>query len=172
MQLRYSMALGSAVALSAPAWAAELQLRVEVPRLTVAEYHTPYVAVWLQSAADQKFAGNLAVWYDVKKRDNAGTKWLKDMRSWWRVSGRTLEMPVDGVSGATRAPGEHTLNLGNAKALAELPPGQYELLIEAAREGGGREVVKVPFAWPVKMADSSNVKGEHELGAVSLSVKP
>ena len=40
--------------------AADLTLKVEVPRLNVAEYHKPYVAIWLEKP-DQTFAGNLSV---------------------------------------------------------------------------------------------------------------
>ncbi len=170
MTLRYSVALGAALA--APAFAADLTLKIELPRLTVAEYHRPYVALWLEKAGDQGFAGNLAVWYDLKKRDNGGAKWLKDMRQWWRKSGRELQMPVDGVSGATRAPGEQALSLGNAQALAALPPGDYQVVIEAARENGGREVLRLPLQWPVRAAQTARAQGEHELGAVALEAKP
>jgi hypothetical protein len=175
MQMRYSMAMRAAVALAAPfslpAWAADAHLKLELPRLNVAEYHRPYVAVWVEKAADQAFATNLAVWYDVKKKDNAGTKWLKDMRSWWRKTGRELDMPVDGVSAATRAPGEHAFGL-NGKALAALPAGSYQLVVEAARENGGREVVRLPFEWPVKAAKVAKAHGDGELGAVTLELKP
>lgn len=171
MQLRYSMAMSVAAALAAPSFAADANLKLELPRLQVAEYHKPYVAMWLERA-DQGFAGNLAVWYDLKKKDNGGTKWLKDMRSWWRKSGRDLQMPVDGISGATRAPGEHAVNLGGAKALASLPPGSYALVVESARENGGREVQRLPFVWPVKDAQTVKAQGEHELGALSLELKP
>jgi hypothetical protein len=172
MQLRYSMALGAAAALAAPAFAAEANLKLELPRLSVAEYHRPYVAVWIEKATDQSFAGNLALWYDIKKKDDGGAKWLKDMRSWWRKSGRDLKTPIDGVSTATRAPGEHAFGLGGAKALAALPPGSYQMVVEAARENGGREVLRAPFDWPVKSAQTVKVQGEHELGALSLELKP
>lgn len=172
MQLRYSMALGAAAALAAPAFAADANLKLELPRLSVAEYHRPYIAVWVEKAADQSFAGNLAVWYDIKKKDNGGTKWLKDMRSWWRKSGRDLQMPMDGVSAATRAPGEHAFGLGGAKALAALPAGAYQLVVEASRENGGREVLRLPFDWPVKAAKTAKAQGEGELGAVTLELKP
>jgi hypothetical protein len=145
---------------------------LQVPRLNVAEYHRPYVAVWLERA-DQGHAANLAVWYDLKLRNNEGTKWLKDMRSWWRKSGRDLTMPADGLSGATRAPGEHVLQFAGARApLDKLPAGDYQLVVEAAREGGGRELVRMPLAWPPKAAAATEVRGEHELGLVTLNLKP
>jgi hypothetical protein len=171
MKSRYTVAL-SLPLLGTSAMAADLALKLDVPQLNVAEYHRPYIAAWIEGA-DQKVAANLAVLYDVKKRDNAGTKWLKDMRQWWRKAGRDLAMPIDGVSGATRAPGEHTLTFPGAKdALAKLPAGQYTLVVEAAREAGGRELVKVPFAWPPKSAQEIPAQGKEELGKVAVQLKP
>ena len=170
MQIRYSFMLGAA--LTAPTFAADLNVKVEIPRLTVAEYHKPYVAFWIEGA-DQTFVRNLAVWYDLKMKNSEGTKWLKDMRQWWRKSGRDLHMPVDGLSSATRAPGEQQLNFNAAKSgLDKLPAGEYSLVVEAAREVGGRELVRVPFQWPPKSAQTGQVKGEHELGAITIELKP
>ncbi|MGW8393774.1 DUF2271 domain-containing protein [Pseudoduganella sp. HUAS MS19] len=171
MKLRYSIAVGLPL-VSASAMAADLTLKFDIPQLNVAEYHRPYVAAWLENA-DQKVVANLAVLYDLKKKDNAGTKWLRDMRQWWRKSGRDVAMPMDGVSGATRAPGEVSLSFPVAKdALNKLPAGNYQLVVEAAREAGGRELVKVPVAWPPKSAQSFSAKGKEELGDVTVQVKP
>jgi hypothetical protein len=161
-------------ALAMPAYAAQLQVSVEVPKLNVAEYHRPYVAIWLEGA-DQKVATNLSVWY--QHRDTAeghGTKWLPDLRQWWRKSGRTLKVPVDGVTGPTKPVGTHVLTFTDQQPqLKSLPPGDYTLVVEAAREVGGRELVKIPFSWPAsKAAQSGKAQGSTELGAVTLSVKP
>lgn len=162
----------AAAAAAVPAAAAELEVKIEIPRMSVAEYHAPYVAVWLEKP-DQSVAGNLAVWYDQKQRNNEGTKWLKDMRTWWRKTGRDLSMPADGVSGATRAPGEHAMQFSTARApLDKLPAGEYQLVVEAAREVGGRELLKVPVQWPPKAAAAAQAKGSHELGTVRVTVKP
>jgi len=170
MRFHYHLALGAAIGL--PVHAAELAVKLELPRLAVAEYHRPYTAVWIERA-DQGVAANLAVWYDLKKKDNEGSKWLKDMRTWWRKSGRELQMPVDGLSGATRAAGEHSLSFASVQSpLDKLPAGDYALAVEAAREGGGREVVRVPFQWPPKSAQTAKARGEHELGQVSGELKP
>lgn len=130
------------------------------------------MAIWVERP-DQSVIANLAVWYDLKLKENEGTKWLKDLRQWWRRSGRTLNMPVDGISGATRQPGEHRLTFAGGKApLGDLPPGDYGLVIEAAREVGGRELLRLPFQWPPAVAKTATIKGEHELGSVTLDVKP
>lgn len=158
--------------LAGPALAAEMNVKIELPRLNVAEYHKPYVAVWVERP-DQSVAANLSVWYDVKKNDNAGTKWLKDLRQWWRHVGRELTLPIDGVTGATHAPGEHQLSYQSGKApLGALAAGEYKLVVEAAREGGGREVVRVPFQWPPKTSQALRAAGSDELGAVALNLAP
>ncbi|ODT86968.1 DUF2271 domain-containing protein [Phenylobacterium sp. SCN 70-31] len=166
----FAAASGLAAA-PAAANAAELSVSVEIPRLSVAEYHRPYVALWIENA-DQAAMKTLAVWYDVKLKNNEGNTWLKDMRQWWRKAGRTATMPADGVSGPTKAPGKHQVTFSGAQ-LAGLAPGQYALVVEASREVGGREVVRVPFAWPPKApARPAQAAGATELGAVVVTAKP
>lgn len=160
--------------MTAGAFAADIEVSVEIPKLQVAEYHRPYIAIWVEKP-DQSVGANLNVWYDLKSnaKAEAGSTWLKDLRLWWRKSGRDLTMPVDGVSGATRAPGKHVLLFkANKPGLAQLPPGDYQLVVEAAREVGGREVVKVPFHWPQASGKPLEAKGQHELGTIQVTVKP
>ncbi len=158
--------------MATPALAADLELSLEIPRLTVAEYHRPYVAVWIENP-DKTAVKTLAVWYDVKLKNNEGQKWLKDMRQWWRRAGRDMSLPADGVSAATRAPGKHQVVFkGGAAPLGKLPAGQYNLVVEAAREVGGVEVLRAPFQWPPKARATSSAQGSSELGAMSVTVKP
>ena len=73
----------------------------------------------------------------------------------------------------TRAPGSHAIKFdGTHAALKDLAPGEYQLVVEAAREVGGREVIRIPVQWPLKAGATLSAKGEHELGAVSVNVKP
>ena len=158
--------------LTLPAYAAELEVGVEIPKLNVAEYHRPYVAIWLEGA-DQKVAANLAVWYQAKDTaEGHGTKWLPDLRQWWRKSGRSLKVPVDGITAPTRPVGKHALKLDQKHpSLAKLPAGKYTLVVEAAREVGGRELLKIPFEWKGKSSNGS-AQGKTELGKVTLAAKP
>lgn len=177
MQLRYPLAPIALSALFAgPAVAAGLGVNIEIPRLNVSEYHRPYVAAWIERA-DNSMATTLAVWYDVRTKTNnpegEGTKWLKDLRQWWRRGGRELAVPIDGVTGATKPAGKHALSFTEgSKPLAQLAPGSYKLVVEAAREVGGREVVTVPFQWPPAKADSVTATGKEELGEVKVEFKP
>lgn len=170
MRLTISTALTGLLAL--PAAASDATISIDIPRLTVAEYHRPYVAFWIESTDGNKIS-NLAVWYDVKLKENEGVKWLKDMRQWWRRTGRELTLPTDGLSSPTRAPGTHQISFdAKAKQLAELPAGDYHLIVEAAREVGGRELLRIPFQWPPKGPQKLEAKGEHEIGAISFTLTP
>ncbi|MFT3907754.1 MAG: DUF2271 domain-containing protein [Steroidobacteraceae bacterium] len=202
MRESYSLVLVGGL-IGAPAIAGTLDLSVQLPQLNVAEYHRPYVAVWLERE-DRSVAANLAVWYQQERQRMAGpggnaagaggpsgaapgggpggggpqmggesgTKWLPDLRQWWRRTGRDLTVPADGITGATRPAGEQHLHFAEGTApLTALAPGRYRLVIEAAREDGGREVLDLPFEWPVKSAQDLQAQGSSELGAVKLSLK-
>lgn len=180
----WSLALLGLTAL--PASAAELKLSIEIPQLDVAEYHRPYIAAWIERE-DRSVAANLAVWYQLKRSNaaaapgmapaagtaEAGTKWLPDLRQWWRRTGRTMTVPADGITGATRAVGVHEVSYTQGKApLGELAPGKYRLLVEAAREEGGRELLEIPFEWPAAGKQTLEAKGSRELGALALKIQP
>lgn len=155
-------------ALLAPALhaaAAGFTVELEVPRPQVAEYHAPYVGFWIERA-DQTVALPLGLWYDDQE------KWLKDLRQWWRRTGRTQSAPYDGLTGATRSPGRHQADFSDLPALQELPAGEYQLVVEAAREVGGREVVRIPFQWPAGAPSTFSADGNQELGTVTLTVAP
>ena len=75
--------------------------------------------------------------------------------------------------GATRSPGEHQLGFGaDTSPLGKLPSGDYHLVVEAAREVGGRELLRLPFQWPPQAPRAVQAKGQRELGAIALAVKP
>lgn len=162
---------GLSAVFAAPALAADpatMDVTITIPRLTVAEYHRPYVAIWVEKAGAP--AKTVAVWYDHDMKDNEGTKWLRDVRQWWRVSGRTLKFPANGITGATRAPGAHKVSFSRAQ-LGAAAPGQYTLVVEASREVGGRELVRIPFIWPSKAGAGGRAAGKTELGAVSVAFR-
>ena len=165
------LTLGLGCTLAAPVLAAEpatMDVTVAIPRLKVAEYHRPYVAIWVEKAGAS--AKTVAVWYDHDMKNNEGTKWLRDVRQWWRASGRSLRFPANGITGATRAPGTHKISFSRAQ-LGAMAPGQYTLVVEAAREVGGRELLRIPFVWPGKSGAGGRAAGKTELGAVSMSFR-
>jgi len=65
-----------------------------------------------------------------------------------------------------------TLTFPAARAgLDKLPAGDYRLVIEAAREAGGRELVRVPFTWQPNGKVAATAAGKEELGAVSVAIQ-
>jgi len=160
-----SAALGAPVLAAAPA---TMDVTITIPRLKVAEYHRPYVAIWVEKAGAP--AKTVAVWYDYDMKNNEGTKWLRDVRQWWRAAGRSMTLPANGITGATRAPGAHKISFSRAQ-LGATTPGQYTLVIEAAREVGGRELLRIPFTWPAKAGAGGRSSGKAELGAVTVAFR-
>lgn len=171
--MRVFLTLAGASLLATTAEATDIAVDIELPKIRVAEYHKPYVAAWI-STPDRKVVANLAVWYQLTSgAEGHGTKWLKDIRQWWRRAGRTLAMPVDGISGPTKAPGKHTISFDDEDSVfAALTSGSYILHVEASREVGGRELVSIPFTWDPSREFSASAEGSSELGEVSLSIKP
>src|SRR5690606_14474255 len=158
--------------LTLPAHATEMEISVEIPKLNVAEYHRPYVAVWIEGA-DSKAVADVAAWYQMQDTaEGHGTKWPPDLRQSSRKSRRNLDLPVDGLTGPTRPVGKHVIKVDAASPrLAKLQAGQYTLVVEAVREVGGRELLKIPFTWPATGTQAGKAQGSSELGAVSLSIK-
>lgn len=145
------------VLVSVPA-AAEVTLSLELPRHEGSQYR-PYVAVWVENPQQQAVA-TLAVWR--KEAD-----WLKDMRRWWRKSGRYENGQPDGVSGATRKPGVYQLQWdGRDQQGKALPPGRYTLHIEAAREHGSRSLVSQGIE--LGQTTSYHLEPVAELGAITI----
>lgn len=144
--------LGTAAAGSAQT----LQVEVTLPRFEVSEYHRPYVAIWVEDTRRVQVE-QIALLLEQEK-------WHRDLRSWWRRGGSALQLPIDGVSGATRKPGTYRF----ARPLT-LPPGRYTLNVEAVREVGGREHLQLPFDWNGQ-ALAVETAGSRELGAVVLRI--
>ena len=152
--------------MATPALAADLNLSIELPRQTGAAYHRPYVAIWLERPNATTAERTLAVWYEVSNVAE-GKDWLKDINTWWRRGGRSVSLPADGVSSATKPAGTHAVRIPAAR-LAGLAAGDYVLVVQAARELGGRETVRVPFR--LGAPNTARASGSTELGAVSVTV--
>lgn len=106
-------------------------------------------------------------------RTPGGARWLNEVREWWADSGNSLQFPVDGLTSASKAAGTHELTFaGDDPKLAGLAPGNYKLMVEAAREHGGKELVSIPFSWPGTSPQSASASGKTELGQIELVVRP
>jgi hypothetical protein len=163
MRKPFLLAAASTAFVAVPASADSATVTYEIPRLDVSGYRKPYVAIWIEGE-DRKTAEMLAVMFD---QSPIGDKWLPDLKTWWRRGGRAMDMPVSGVTRPTRGPGKYKVN---AAALSKLPEGRYALMVEAAREKGGREILKAPFDWKPGKSVTVSAQGSSELGRISLTI--
>ena len=146
--------------LSSATQAATLQIEFALPKPEQGQYHRPYVAVWIEDQAE-KPVRLLEIWRE--KPD-----WIKDLRRFWRKTGRADAQLVDARTGATKGPGVYHLRwLGDDNAGSPVSKGQYFLVIEAAREHGGRNLVKQAFQWDGSDVNVSLPAGS-EIGAVKI----
>lgn len=155
----------TAIVTAPPAFAGSGSVTIELPKQEANPYRKPYVGVWLEDGGGRPVK-MLAVFHDQSR---VGERWLPELRTWWRVGGRAMDMPADGISRPTQAPGRQTVGISGLNALA---PGKYALVVEAAREKGGRELLKVPFDLRPGKTASASVQGNTELGKVSVSIRP
>lgn len=146
------------------------------------------LAVWYRIAAKQRRGGSpdgMGSPDRAKPSDDGGergshdagpqggARWLNELRQWWSDSGSKLSYPVDGLTSASRAAGEYEVVFNADRApLNKLPPGDYRLMVEVAREHGGSDLVGIPFEWPVKAAQTFSAHGKSELGALALTLQP
>lgn len=169
--MKSSILLLAPVIASAAA-AVEVRLDIEIPQLDVGQYHRPYIAAWIENP-DKSHAADLTAWYDQGTgKDGKGETWLKDLRQWWRKSGRAANLPIDGVSGPTRPVGKHSVALPAGKITLPTIAGDYTLVVEAAREVGGRELIRIPFKWDGKTPVEASARGKSELGKISIHINP
>ncbi|WP_415891112.1 DUF2271 domain-containing protein [Neptuniibacter sp. SY11_33] len=138
------------------------QIELTIPQIATSKYQRPFVAVWVEQKGQRKAVSTISVWFDDKK-------WLKDIRRWWRKAGR-YGQAVDGVTGATRAPGGYTLKWdGTDNQGKELPEGEYTLYLEAVREHGDRTLLKQKIALG-KGQQVYKLDAGAELGPVNISI--
>lgn len=169
--LHFIIPVVAATQIASTSGAADLSLSIEVPKLDVGQYHRPNVASWIENA-DGEHVTDLAVWYDVEMKNDQGATWLKDLRQWWRKSGRSAKLPIDGVTGPTRPVGHHKVEIPSSKLkLAANPASEYSLVVEAAREVGGRELLRIPFTWDGKQRVEKSISGKSELGTIKLVIQ-
>jgi thiamine biosynthesis lipoprotein ApbE len=88
----------------------------------------PYLVLWIENS-EGKAIRTVTLWGNK-------SKYFRDLSGWWRFAQDDLEL-VSTVTRATREFGKYTLVWDGRDDLGEpLPPGQYTLVLEVAREHG------------------------------------
>ncbi|MGO4999705.1 DUF2271 domain-containing protein [Oceanisphaera sp. W20_SRM_FM3] len=149
-----------AAPVSSPMLASKVDIELTLPK---GNQHRPYVAVWVANA-EQVPLKTLAVWQ--KESD-----WLKDLRLWWRKVGRYDQGELDGVTAATRRPGQYRLSWDGTDSQGKpVAAGDYQINIEAAREHGSRSLVQQSITLGGK-DQTFTIKPSAELGEVIITLK-
>ncbi len=135
----------------------------DIPELNVAEYRRPYIAIWISDATGQPVQSLLVA--------GDGSRWLRELRQWWRKLGRGDDSLVDATAGATRKPGRYHVEWdGRDLQGKKVVSGKYVLQVEVAREHGGHESLTLPFELNGQ-AITLEQQGKQELGAVALTLR-
>lgn len=146
----------------APDWPKgyEFAVNFEIPEHNVADYERPYVAVWISD--DERNLVRILMLAGEQDR------WMEENYYWHRRFGRKAGSLVDAVSGPTRRPGEYTLKWdGLDDDGSPVPPGDYILHLEAAREHGGHQHERISFTLS-SQAVLEQVEPGDELGPISV----
>jgi hypothetical protein len=118
-------------------------------------YRRPYVAVWVEDAEGFPVR-NLLLW--VSMGGSGPFEWLPDLKRWYRADQARKKVDktdmVQAMARPTRPPGKYSVAWdGKDNKGKPLPPGEYTINIESAREHGTyqsiRKKVKIersPFA--------------------------
>jgi len=138
------------------AQAKQIELDFSLPSFSTANYHNPYVAIWLEGSEKKQ---TLMLWHLKKGRKD---KWLVDIRRWWRKQGRYGEVP-DGVTGATKGPDNYNKKF-NVDGVS-----QFNLIIEVVREDGGRSLLKQAIDFNDKQTEYK-LPGDKEIGPVTITI--
>ena len=149
----------------------QLQLQLQLPDHGAGSKR-PFVSVWLQNSSG--LHQQILLLGDQPR-------WYNELRSWWRLFKQQLpagpleqqqqqiQQLADQWAGATRKAGPHhfqwVARLANG---TPLPPGPYQLMVEIAREGGGREQLKLPLHWPLPAGQIIQAHGKQEVALVQL----
>ncbi|MEL6897994.1 MAG: DUF2271 domain-containing protein, partial [Planctomycetota bacterium] len=141
-----------------------------------ARYRRPYLAVWLEDA-DGFPVKTATLWMQT---ENPGPRWHRDLTRCYgndrmrkTVEKTNLIDGVDGISGATRGPGDYETHFdGTDNSGDPLPAGQYTLCLEATRENGTYKIIRQRIQWGDKQIERTKLKGNIEIPAAEFAFRP
>jgi len=136
-------------------------------------YRRPYVAMWLEDADGFPVKTEI-LWLQTEQ---PGPRWHRDLTRWYRNDRlrKTIENSdlIETISGATRGPGEYQAHFDGTDNLGKpLPPGEYILCLEVAREHGTYQIIREKVTWGNNPIDKKALKGNVEVGAMSYRFIP
>lgn len=149
--------LAATLGVAGLAHATSVEVAFEIPQPDAERYAKPYVAIWAENGRDSE---HILVWHLQGEKD----KWLSDLRRWWRKVGR-YDNHLDGITGATKGPGRYSQTFDISDDWKT-----FTLYLEAARENGGRSLVKTKID-TTDGTQQYRIPAEDELGDVLITIK-
>lgn len=143
----------------------ELNIALELNAIS-GNSHRPFAAIWVEDA-NKKSVRNLALWYNK-------TKWVPDLRNWYRINGETFKADkanYASVTGATRSPGKYTIKWDGKDDNGNfVPQGKYTIMIESSKEHGTDEIIRQPLELK-KSAKKVTIPGNVEISNVTFDFR-
>lgn len=148
---------------AADARTALAEITFSLAKIRGGNYRKPYVAIWLENS-EHKVIKNLLLL-------GGSERWMTKNSYWWRRQGRTEPELLQVFARPTRRAGKYQLTWhGRDDFGRPVAPGQYQLIIEAAREHGGHEKIGIPFV--LGTPSNHTAKGPQEIQHLTLDIKP
>jgi len=150
-----------------------LHVWFQLDRPTGSNYRRPYLAVWLEDA-DGFPVKTAVLWWQTEQ---PGPRWHRDLTRWYRNDRmrKLVEKTnlVDGISGATRGPGDYETHFdGTDNEGNPLSPGKYTLCIEAARENGTYKIIRKRLQWGTEPIEKTDLEGNIEIAQAAFEFVP
>ncbi len=150
----------------------ELTVNIELSRPAGAQYRRPYVAIWLEDAAELPVRTGLL--FMMTKQP--GPRWHRELNRWYKQDNERQQAekkPLIGViSSASRGPGEYTAVFdGKDDAGRPLKPGKYTLLIETAREHGTYQIIRHQLELGDKPIEATSLKSNVEIKSANVEYR-
>ena len=149
-----------------------IEFEINQPEGQRGRYRRPYVAVWVEDK-DGFPVRTLILWLS---QGGAGPdKWVPDLKRWYRADQQRKDTDekdlVHMFSRPTRPPGKYSTVWDGKDADGKpLPPGEYTVFVEAAREHGTNQGIRHPLTLGGEPF-SEELKGNVEIRSASLSYR-
>lgn len=139
-----------------------MRIEYRIPDLGGERYRKPYLAIWITDGEGAPVRQLLVL------GDRA--RWLSELPQWWRHYGRNDDRGLHGIARPTRAPGHYSLDWdGRDDSGRSLPVGEYFVHVEAAREHGDHELMRLPLhlaSHPLRL----QARGAREIGDIRIEL--
>ncbi len=142
----------------APNW--KMRVKYRVPEIDISDYEYPYIVAWVTDTQNKPIKHLLML--------GDSPRWIEENYVHWRRVGRKQPAVIDHVARPTKPPGVYDIEWDGVDDHGRpVEQGEYILHIEASREHGGHQYVKLPVNFSNK-ADVWSVDPGSELGEISI----